>query len=263
MPTGYRRLLRFLVALGLAHGPLKRWFYRQWFAAGGETPVDITSHQLKLRVHPWDNTIEGKLLLGSRSRDREELDQLARHLPPGGMFLDVGANIGFYSLVAVARGAARALAVEPLPTAFQRLQFNIRANGFEDRITALQAALGPERKTVSLTEMDGDLGGSSLVKTGLAGRQIEVAMLPLTEALGENGFTKLHAMKIDVEGMEDSVLCPFFETAPRSLWPGFVIMEHIHRGDWKRDVLAKMLAAGYEQIGESRSNVFLRLPPET
>lgn len=260
-PTGYRRWLRRLVGLGLAHGPLKRWFYQQWLAAGPREPADIQSHGLKLRVHPWDNTIESKLLLGSRSRDREELDLLARHLPCGGAFVDIGANIGFYSLIAAARGAARVLAVEPLPTAFERLQFNIRANGFENYIVTLPAALGPERKNVTLTEVEGDLGGSSAVNSGLPGRRVDVPMLPLTDALAENGFDRLDALKIDVEGMEDAVLGPFFATAPRTLWPGFVIMEYVHQRSWREDLLAIMTRAGYAETGRNRSNVFLQLRP--
>ncbi len=257
-PSGYRRFLRSLVALGLARGSLKRWFYREWLRVGGNEPVDVTSHGLKLRLHPWDNTVESKLLLGSRSRDRAELEFLTAHLSPSGTFLDIGANIGFYSLVATARGAARTLAIEPLPSAFERLQFNIRANAFEDHITALQAALGGERGEVTLNMVEGDLGGSSIVKTGLVGRPIQVLMLPLADALAQNGFTQVSAMKIDVEGMEDSVLCPFFKSAPASLWPRRVIMEDVHHRDWKEDVLALMLKAGYEQTGRSRSNVFLR-----
>jgi FkbM family methyltransferase len=259
-PKGYRRFLRGLVALGLGRGGLKRWFYRQWIKTSGNTPADIIIHGLKLRLHPYDNTTESKLLLGSRSRDHEELSFLMRHLPPGGTFVDVGANIGFYSLVATARGAARTLAVEPLPAAFERLQFNIRANDFEQRITALQAALGPERKRITITVAEGDLGSSSIVRTDIAGKAVEVAMLPLVDALSENAFTRVDGMKIDVEGMEDSVLCPFFKTAPRALWPGCVIIEDVQRGNWKQDVLVTMVEAGYRYDGRTRSNALFHLP---
>jgi FkbM family methyltransferase len=256
---GYRRFLRRLVKLGLAHGPLKRWFQRQWFAAGPQQPVDIMDRSLKFRVHPWDNTIEGKMLLGSRARDAEELDRMLEHIPSGGTFLDVGANIGYYSLVAVAGGASRALAIEPLPTAFERMLFNIRANGLEGRVIGIQAALGPERGTITVNQRAGDLASSSIVKTELPGHGVQVPMLPLADALTENGFSRVDAMKIDVEGVEDIVLCPFYANASRSLWPRFVIIEHCHRKDWKQDVLAVMLKGGYRQIGENRSNAFLEL----
>lgn len=259
-PRGYRRFLRGLVCLGLARGGLKRWFYRQWTNSGGNTPADVITHGLKLRLHPHDNTTESKLLLGSRSRDRAELSFLTAHLPPGGTFLDVGANIGFYSLIAARLRDTRVVAFEPLPVAFERLQFNIQANGFAHRITALQAALGAERKRVTLTVAEADLGCSSIVKTGIAGRPVEVMMFPLADVLAEQTFTRVDAMKIDVEGMEDSVLCPFFRTAPRVLWPRAVIMEDVHRSDWKEDILSQMRGVGYQQVGRSRSNALLHLP---
>lgn len=259
-PRGYRRFLRGLVCLGLARGGLKRWFYRQWTNSGGNAPADVITHGLKLRLHPCDNTTESKLLLGSRSRDREELEFLITHLPPGGTFLDVGANIGFYSLIAAKRRDARVLAIEPLPAAFERLRFNIHANGLEHRLIPLQAALGAERKRVTITFAEGDLGCSSIVKTGIAGRPVEVMMLPLADVLAEQGFTRVDAMKIDVEGMEDSVLCPFFKTAPRALWPRAAIMEDVHRGDWKEDLLTQMREVGYQQLGRTRSNALLHLP---
>ncbi|HEY9170795.1 MAG TPA: FkbM family methyltransferase, partial [Verrucomicrobiae bacterium] len=246
--------------LGLARGGVKHWFYRQWTHAGGHQPADILTHGLKLRLHAHDNTTESKLLLGSRARDREELDFLLGHLPEGGCFLDVGANIGFYSLIAASRRHARVLAIEPLPAAFERLQFNVRANGLEHRIATLNAALGPERKRVAITVADGDLGSSSIVKTGLGGRTIEVPMVPLADALAEHGFTNVDAMKIDVEGMEDSVLCPFFQSAPQSLWPRCVVIEDVHHGNWKEDVIALMCREGYHAAGRTGSNAMLRLP---
>lgn len=261
-PKGYRRFLQLLVRLGLSHGRLKRFLHRQWFADGPREPVDIVRDGLKLRVHPWDNTVEVKLLFASRARDHEELGFLTRHCPPGGVFLDIGANVGFYSLFLMSRGAGRAVAVEPLPTASARMAFNILANGFADRIHTVRAALGAERASVQITEMPGDLGGSSIVKTGLAdGRSLEVPMLPLLDVLLENGISRVDAMKIDVEGMEDRVLAPFFGSAPRSLWPGAVVIEHTHGEDWEQDILAVMHEAGYREEARSRSNAFLRLAP--
>jgi FkbM family methyltransferase len=258
-PKGKRKFLRTLVLCGLARGSLKRWFQRQWREAGPLDPVDIETHGLKFRLHPFDNTTESKLLLASRERDREEFDFLSNHMKPGGAFLDIGANIGFYSLVMIARGAGRALAIEPLPVAFDRLKFNIQANGFGNKIVALQAALGPERSSISIHMTEGDLGGSSIVKADLAGSAVQVQMLPLLDALAENQFTSVDAMKIDVEGFEDSVLIPFYEKAPRSMWPRGIVIEDVHHKNWKTDVLTCLEKLGYRRIARSRSNSLLSL----
>lgn len=260
-PSGYRRLLRRLATLGVGHGAFKRWLHKQWMRAGAREPVDIAIRGVKFRLQPWDSTIEIKLLLGSGLRDRKELDFLSADLPPDGTFVDVGANVGFYSLMMAARGAARTLAVEPLPSAFQRLQFNVCANRFQDRIVTAQVAVGDARKTALITEAP-DLGSSSLVKTGIAGPQWEVPMVPLVDVLGKYGFTKVDAMKVDVEGMEDAVLCPFFEEAPVSLWPRRLVMEDVHRGNWRQNVVPMVAELGYECAGRSRSNVFLERRPQ-
>jgi len=199
-----------------------------------------------------------KLLLGARARDREELDFLSARLAAGGTFVDIGANIGFYSLILTARGAARTLAIEPVPTVYERLLFNILANSFEDRVVTVPVALGDEPRTAVITAAP-DLGSSSIVRSDIAGPKHTVKMVPLSHVLQQHGFTSVDAMKIDVEGMEDSVLWPFFETAPRSLWPTAVVIEDIHQSEWKRDILASMLHLGYKKMGRTRSNVFLSL----
>lgn len=261
-PRGYRRFLQFLVRLGLSHGWIKGVIQRQWLSAGPREPVDLVRDGLRLRVYPWDNTVEIKLLFASRARDRKELEFLAQHCDARGTFLDVGANVGFYSLAMVSRGAGRVLAVEPLPTAHERMRFNIEANGFAGRIEAVQAALGAETTTVKITEMVGDLGGSSIVRDNLPGRSIEVRMLPLLDLLQEQTIRRVAAMKIDVEGMEDRVLAPFLGTAPRSLWPRAVVIEHSHGEDWQEDVLGLMGEAGYREVRRNRSNAFLLIPEE-
>jgi hypothetical protein len=65
-------------------------------------------------------------------------------------------------------------------------------------------------------------------------------------------------MKIDVEGYEDRVLIPFFDIAPRRLWPHRVLLErspHI----WKSDCIAYMLARGYHTAWEGRGDSLLAL----
>jgi FkbM family methyltransferase len=65
-------------------------------------------------------------------------------LPEGGVFLDVGAYFGWYSLVvARERRNTRVLAFEPVPASWARLEENRRRNGLEN-VRAVRAALGAE-----------------------------------------------------------------------------------------------------------------------
>lgn len=259
-PRGVGKLLWQARKLGLAHGPVKKMIARLWSGLGLPTPVDILYAGLKFRVHPWDNVVESKMLFGSKLRDGAEIRLLGKFAGNGGVFLDIGANMGYYALMAAHQGAGKVVAFEPNPAMYGRLQFNIEANGLESRITALPIALGDQTATTTMLVSDHDMGGSHIGDHGDgSGTPIDVQMKPLTDVLAEKGIAYVDAMKIDVEGMEDAVLFPFYEKSPRGLWPRLVIIEHTSEKQWKRDILAWMLESGYREIERNRSNAVLSL----
>lgn len=259
-PRGVGYLLVQARKLGLARGPVKKWIAQLWSGLHLSAPVDIRYAGLNFRLHPWDNVVENKMLFGSKLRDWTEIKQLQEFSGNGGVFLDIGANIGYYSLMAVHHGAARALAFEPNPIVLGRLLFNIDANQLADRIKALPVALGERVAMMTMQVSDGDMGGSHIGGPhDAAGTAIKVQVKPLADVVAEEGIAQIDAMKIDVEGMEDAVLFPFFETSSRSLWPRLVIIEHTSERQWKRNILAWMRESGYHEIGRNRSNAILRL----
>lgn len=245
--------------MGLGRGLLKRLLHRLWLSADPMTPADIMYGKLKLRLRPADNAIESKLLFGSKVRDHEEIRYLTEHLGPESTFIDIGANMGYYALVVAGCGTNRVFAVEPNPIANERLLFNIRANELEKSVTVLPVALGAVDGDVVLTIAAGDMGGSRINTGAASENKVKVPMMQLTQVLREQSITSVDGIKIDVEGMEDHILFPFFECAPRSLWPKFVIIEHTSSRDWKRDILSFMLSSGYKAERKTRSNTMLRL----
>ena len=99
-----------------------------------------------MRLHPRDNGCEKNLLFTPQMYEPPEREELAREIARVGarpfVFVDIGANVGLFSLyVAATAPAARILAIEPEPGNFARLAFNIAANP-EVQITPLQLALG-------------------------------------------------------------------------------------------------------------------------
>lgn len=259
-PRGMGRLLVGARALGLVRGAGKKMIARLWQQLRLPVPVDIRYAGLKFRLHPWDNVVENKMLFGSKQRDGAEIERMRSYLGNGGVFLDIGANIGYYSLMAAQQGASTILAFEPNPIVLSRLQFNVAANQLADRITALPIALGDRTASMHMHVSDRDMGGSHIGDHGDAsGSVIEVEVRPLVDVLSEQGITRVDAMKIDVEGMEDAVLFPFFERSDRSLWPRLVIIEHTSEAQWKRNILAWMLESGYQEIERNRSNALLCL----
>jgi FkbM family methyltransferase len=257
-PEGISKCIRVAVGLGLAHGPVKRMFQWAWSNSTKRQPVDIEYCGVKFRLYPWDNAIEGKMLFGSKMRDKQELYSLRKLADiEGSVFLDIGANIGYYSLIAAAFGIDRILAVEPNPYVYQRLLFNIDANNLQDRVTAIAVALGRSTEDVHLAIAPGDMGGSRIGNARFPGEAVQVPMKPLISLIQEQAVAQIDALKIDVEGMEDEILVPFFESASRSLWPTVVIIEHINQREWTTDILSMMLDNGYMKLGESRSNTIL------
>jgi hypothetical protein len=108
-------LVRAAVRLGLGRWRLKHLFAKVWQMAVGTGPIDVVYHGIKLRLFPVGNTIESKILFSSRRREGKELDALAAVLSGGGVFFDIGANIGYYSMMAAKFGAGAVCAVEANP----------------------------------------------------------------------------------------------------------------------------------------------------
>lgn len=136
-----------------------------------------------------------ELLDDDRERHVAELFELA--VPAGGLVLDVGAHLGYFSLLAARRGA-RVIALEPNPHSLPFLRANLRANGVEDRVTVVAKALaGAPGRRVFFLSPAGDT--SSLHRqVGTVGE----AEVEVTTADGVVDGRRLDAIKIDVEGAE-------------------------------------------------------------
>jgi FkbM family methyltransferase len=246
----------------LAQGSrLKRGAFRPWLSrlvnlmrAG---PVDVAYQGASFRFyHQGSATERGALFNPDYNLD--ELDFLRQYTPPGGVFLDVGANVGTFSLVMAHHVGSngKVVAIEPHPTTFARLAFNHAASNVP-QVRLVQAAAGPSDGELMI-ETDGDNLGASHVVTGAASaKAIKVPSLRLTRILDEAGVSKVDGLKIDVEGFEDHVLIPFFTEAPHTLWPRAVVIEHLSQKEWRADCIADMVARGFAIIKKTRSNTFL------
>jgi FkbM family methyltransferase len=220
-------------------------------------PVDVQYQGASFRFYHQASATERGALFNP-DYNLEELDFLRAHTPAGGVFVDVGANVGTYAL-ALARhvgASGKVIAIEPHPVTHARLAFNRAASGFT-QVTLVAAAAGPSDGELMI-ETDGDnLGASHIVTGKISGNAIRVPSLRLQRILDNAGVTHVDALKIDVEGFEDRVLTGFFEQAPQSLWPCAIVIEHLSRNEWQDDCIAGMLARGYAETGKTRSNTLL------
>ena len=230
--------------------------------------LDVERWGLRLRLHPRDNGCEKNLLFTPRMYEPEELAALQAEITPAKAqnrpftFVDIGANVGLFSLfVAACAGAqARILAIEPEPGNLERLHFNIGANPGVP-ITAVAKALSDEPGVVAVELNRRDRGGTRTKKLDRDGSRPETVRVPsatLLEVLTDEAVDTVDALKIDVEGLEDVILQPFFRDAPQRLWPRLAIIED-SRLSWTSDLMAAMQARGYRLVALSRhTNLIMR-----
>ncbi len=163
---------------------------------------------------------------------------LVDNLAPGDVFYDLGANVGFFALIAsrLVAPSGRVVAVEPLPAASDLLRSNLEANGFA-HATVVQAAIGAAagsgRLQVGASSLDGRLS------TGDDGLAVDV--VSVDHAVEMLGWPPPSLVKLDVEGAETSALRGMARTAER--WRPTLLIE-VH---WCRDAVLEALGElGYE-----------------
>lgn len=127
---------------------------------------------------------------------------IAGLLDSGDTFIDVGANSGFFSLLAAKRvgPGGQIHSFEPLPAMRQRVRDNLTLNAFQN-VTLHDVALSNEKGEVTFYEGPRDHKGvSSLRPISQAANTLKVQTVPMDEYLTTLPSIKL--IKIDVEGAE-------------------------------------------------------------
>jgi FkbM family methyltransferase len=132
--------------------------------------------------------------------DFEEMAFVLHLLRPGDVFVDVGANIGAYTVLAASAGA-RCVTFEPVPDTFKSLQANVRINAISDRCQLYNVAVGGWEGRLGFTTAHDCMNHAAVV--GEQGEVTEVPVLTLDQVLADANPV---LMKIDVEGFESEVL---------------------------------------------------------
>lgn len=226
-------------------------------------PYDTVVEGLKFRLYPGGNYDDRKMMAKGRLPEQAEHRLIAPLLGKDRVFVDVGANIGTYSLFAAASGA-EVLAVEASPDTADKLAFNLAANGASD-VRIARTAVGAEDGELSLWREPSNAGFATLVEDLTQGEwagkwsAFRVPVRPLADVVAEAGLTRIDVMKIDVEGFEDRVLVPYLSTTSRDLWPRAILLETNCRPHWTEDCLSLLTRLGYEKAGETRDNILFSL----
>lgn len=164
---------------------------------------------LVFRVSPRD--VVGRTIMRRHGYEPQLTDWLVSCIEsgPAGVFVDVGANLGWFTLQAARLDKVqRVVAVEPDVGNHRLLQTNLDRNGLASRVDAVACALGEAVGLARLSRYKGsNLGKHSLaVDHGQGGTWVPVQSLD--GLLGQLGLAQapIAAIKVDVEGYEPLVL---------------------------------------------------------
>ncbi|MEX0641551.1 MAG: FkbM family methyltransferase [Pirellulales bacterium] len=253
--------------------PMARWAIRQGLAIlprqeslflglacqfpSREPQPVVTRAGFRMRLH-LDDSIERRIFYTGRYERATEAI-MRRVLTGQECFVDVGANSGYFSLLAAKLLAHRGkvYAFEPFPLTRTRLEENIRENGQDDRIVVFPVALAAARESRTLFTCSGNLGMTSFSTSDRshapAGEEVQCDALDAV--WDEIGNPRVDLLKMDVEGAEWLIFPGMRRVLAEQLCRHLLIEIHPRQirelGGQPRAILDALVEAGYRLWGPS------------
>ena len=160
-----------------------------------------------------------------------------------GIFIDLGANIGYFSLIA-SQKFAEVHAVEASPDTAARLRSNLAANGLENVVVHC-VAVGPESGTTRFFRDERQSGGSSVFAGDGKVFEADVPVEPLEKILDGLAWSRVRFVKIDVEGSEAAVLASLIRLADQLSPEIEIFVEFDPARDQTWPQITRFLALGF------------------
>ncbi|MEZ4958408.1 MAG: FkbM family methyltransferase [Saprospiraceae bacterium] len=183
----------------LEHHWERQFAYRDRFVFSVDDDLKIVGHR--------DSYISMRLFEGNF--ERQEISFIKRYLRPDESFMDIGANIGYHTLIAanqLKEGKGKVYAFEPTPLTFDWLVENIAINGFE-HVVAQAKAMSNERGRFLFNQYHGGKDAYNSfgdVMRSAPQTAVEVETTTIDQFMGSIGTASrnISLIKIDVEGWE-------------------------------------------------------------
>jgi FkbM family methyltransferase len=161
-----------------------------------------------------------------------------------GIFIDVGANIGYYSLLA-SKIFNRVIAFEPAPRTFAALCNNIKLNKLNN-VSSVKVALSKRREERPFYQLQGfSPGQGSLLLRERSTFDSVVQCAPINEFVTAEDWPNVRVIKIDVEGTEPDVVTTILECRRHFRKPLDIIIENDVIGDKHVEMFHSLLGAGF------------------
>lgn len=179
---------------------IKRFFYWQINVRLNPYPVIYQfTDRSKLIIQKGMTGATGNLYCGLH--EYTDMAFLLHFLRSSDLFVDIGANIGSYTVLSAAHVGANTISIEPVPATFINLENNILVNRLSEKVTTLNIALGSKKGMINFTTtLDTVNHVATSGETNVASVDIDL----LDNVLNAHGYPSL--IKIDVEGFETEVL---------------------------------------------------------
>jgi FkbM family methyltransferase len=217
--TAVHRVLRYG-----ARAPWVPWWIRAFYVKVAQrvwnvvSPTPVLYHCQGLgiiKLRPWD-------LIGSRvffygTWEPVISDFVRTCVPSGAVVVDIGANIGYYSLLfsRLVGPAGQVYAVEPSPSIRSDLNENIDRNGITNVVVVPYGVSNRSAKLPFYLNDKGNLGKSHFGGASEGYHlEAELEVRRLCEVIDNDALSRTALIKIDVEGMENEVLEDVIATLP-------------------------------------------------
>jgi FkbM family methyltransferase len=204
----YYRTKRYLDAYNRKIAEVEDFRWNALFAQGDDRFVHPLPGGL-VRINLYRDSLLSRFIYGGNF-ERNELQFVQAFLRRGDHFVDIGSNLGLYSLIAspIVGPAGRIIAFEPSTRTFQRLQDNVALNGFYNVDTRnLGLSDKPGHLSLNISQTGHDAWNSFAATTADRFQlRMEVPVSTLDLELAEVDREKIVLVKLDVEGWERFVL---------------------------------------------------------
>jgi FkbM family methyltransferase len=199
-----------------------------------ELRVRVPSLDLQFQLRAWTDDIY--IILPGREEDAYEA--ILEPLREGDVFVDIGANIGFYTMAAARRVGAEGtvIAVEALPANLEQLEVNLALNSLTG-VRVVPAAAWSESGRVLTMQVPGRIHGMAAVQgtdAGMGRQSLDVRTKTIDEVCRGSGPVRV--MKLDIEGSELEALRGAADTLART---GCVVAECTRDVEKIRELLVR------------------------
>ena len=171
--------------------------------------------------------------------------EVCHTLKPGAIVLDIGANIGSFTLLAskLVGEQGKVIAVEPVPSNVECLRLMCERNKLGN-VEVVAAAVGESPGTLTL-HIDPHIGGHS-AKKEFTTRSVDVPVTTIDALVAERGLSRVDLIKMDVEGMEAEALKGAALTI-RTLRPRLAVSAyHLERDSEDLPALVTTMESNYQ-----------------